>query len=136
MERLTEYHAGKVVIKDKNLLPQAMEKLAKFEDLEEQGRLVELPCKVGDTVYKICPINKSIQMGEMRNGKIVKSDCQRCPYGNCGCANIGFITDADNVIREVTAYDMDWIWHRKKYFGEIYFLSKEEAEQALAERQG
>lgn len=28
-------------------------KLAHYEDLEEQGRLIELPCKVGDTVYFI-----------------------------------------------------------------------------------
>lgn len=29
------------------------EKLKEYEDLEEQGRLVILPCKVGDTVYAI-----------------------------------------------------------------------------------
>ena len=29
------------------------EKLGEYEDLEEQGRLVKLPCKVGDTVYRI-----------------------------------------------------------------------------------
>ena len=29
----------------------AMEKLADYEDAEEQGRLVKLPCKVGDTVW-------------------------------------------------------------------------------------
>jgi len=28
-----------------------VEKLAAYEDAEEQGRLVILPCKVGDTVY-------------------------------------------------------------------------------------
>lgn len=28
-----------------------IDKLAEYEDLEEQGRLVKLPCKVGDTVY-------------------------------------------------------------------------------------
>lgn len=28
-------------------------KLADYEDLEEQGRLIKLPCKVGDTVYAI-----------------------------------------------------------------------------------
>ena len=28
-----------------------IEKLATYEDLEEQGLLVRLPCKVGDTVY-------------------------------------------------------------------------------------
>lgn len=35
MERLTEYHAGKAVIKDKSLWPKAWEKLAKYEDMEE-----------------------------------------------------------------------------------------------------
>ena len=29
------------------------EKLADYEDLEEQGLLLRLPCKVGDTVYAI-----------------------------------------------------------------------------------
>lgn len=29
------------------------EKLKHYEDLEEAGRLIELPCKVGDTVYFI-----------------------------------------------------------------------------------
>lgn len=28
-----------------------LQKLAEYEDLEEQGRLLKLPCKVGDTVY-------------------------------------------------------------------------------------
>ena len=28
------------------------EKLGKYEDLEEQGRLIKLPCKVGNTVYR------------------------------------------------------------------------------------
>ena len=27
------------------------EKLGKYEDLDEQGRLIKLPCKVGDTVW-------------------------------------------------------------------------------------
>lgn len=32
-------------------LSAAMAKLAAYEDAEEQGRLVILPCKVGDTLY-------------------------------------------------------------------------------------
>lgn len=28
-----------------------LEKLKEYEDLEEQGRLIKLPCKVGDVVY-------------------------------------------------------------------------------------
>lgn len=37
--RYTEYHAGKAVIKDKNKLSEAMEKLARYEDDEEKDRL-------------------------------------------------------------------------------------------------
>lgn len=29
------------------------ERLKEYEDLEEQGRLVVLPCKVGDTVFRL-----------------------------------------------------------------------------------
>lgn len=31
----------------------AIDKLAAYEDADEQGRLVILPCKVGDTIYRI-----------------------------------------------------------------------------------
>lgn len=30
-----------------------LKELQHYKDLEEQGRLIELPCKVGDTVYAI-----------------------------------------------------------------------------------
>lgn len=30
-----------------------VEKLAEYEDLEEQGRLLKLPCEIGHTVYMI-----------------------------------------------------------------------------------
>lgn len=33
------------------LLKSALDKLAMYEDLEEQGKLLKLPCSVGDTVY-------------------------------------------------------------------------------------
>ena len=33
----------------------ALEKLAEYENLEEQGRLIKLPCKVGDTLYRLVP---------------------------------------------------------------------------------
>lgn len=32
---------------------RAVDKLAEYEDLEEQGKLIALPCAVGDTVYCI-----------------------------------------------------------------------------------
>lgn len=43
-----------------------LEKLAEYEDLEEQGRLIKLPCKVGDTVWQIMVVGvqgKNIQYG-------------------------------------------------------------------------
>lgn len=38
--RYTEYHAGVAVIKEKNLLKEAIQKLATLEDLEEQRKLL------------------------------------------------------------------------------------------------
>lgn len=77
MERLTERYpnnekkgiAGIKVFESENKIPivkvlsgeylyPAIEKLATYEDLEEQGLLVRLPCKLGDTVWVVTsPIN-------------------------------------------------------------------------------
>lgn len=61
MERLTERidnvpdgESG-VWVKNHDYV-SAAEKLAEYEDLEEQGRLIKLPCKVGDDVYYILGI--------------------------------------------------------------------------------
>lgn len=64
MERLTESNPSWI---DDELWERACEpdceeidavyrKLKEYEDLEEQGRLVKLPCKVGDDVYYILGI--------------------------------------------------------------------------------
>lgn len=43
--RYTEYHDGKAVIKDRSLLSEAMEKLAKLEDAEDTNVLSKwIPC--------------------------------------------------------------------------------------------
>ena len=39
---------------------EAVDKLAAYEDAEDQGLLVRLPCKVGDTVYKV--VKKSVDL--------------------------------------------------------------------------
>ncbi|WP_297642771.1 hypothetical protein [uncultured Bacteroides sp.] len=36
-------------------LQEILEKLAEYEDLEEQGKLLKLPCAFGDTVYVLSP---------------------------------------------------------------------------------
>ena len=61
MERLTERNPSWI---DDELWERACEpgceeidavyrKLKDYEDLEEQGKLIKLPCKVGDTVYHV-----------------------------------------------------------------------------------
>lgn len=47
---LTNYKSVEECLKWKDVL----ERLAEYEDLEEQGKLPKLPCAVGDTVYEIC----------------------------------------------------------------------------------
>ena len=39
--------------KDCKQLAEWLIQLKEYQSLEEQGRLIKLPCKVGDTVYKI-----------------------------------------------------------------------------------
>lgn len=49
MERLTEWRNGHGAVV--NNRENYIDKLAQYEDAEESGLLVRLPCKVGDTVY-------------------------------------------------------------------------------------
>ena len=88
----------------KDILPK-MEQLKHYEDLEEQGMLLRLPCKVGDTVYTIKARWKDKQ-------------------GNTG---------TECYISEQCAYSLDFIISNRKEFGKTVFLTKEEAEQKLAE---
>lgn len=51
MERLT--FGGTKEAKSNVTIKEVCNKLADYENLEEQGRLIILPCKVGGTVYEI-----------------------------------------------------------------------------------
>lgn len=53
MERLTTRHNGVAVIKDKSKHKEAMEKLAYYEELAEQGLLLKLPLAKEDTFWEI-----------------------------------------------------------------------------------
>ena len=95
-------------------------KLAEYEDLEEQGLLLRLPCKVGDTVYRI-DIDEKIQKQEIEVHTI---------------HNIVIHEDGD-ILFKYDVYD-GIICHLKNIItDELYldfykiFLTKEEAEQAL-----
>ena len=60
MERLT-YRGSEIMTEDGWFRPsyscystrKIIERLAEYEDLEEKGLLLRLPCKVGDTVYHV-----------------------------------------------------------------------------------
>ena len=49
-------------------------KLKDYEDLEEQGRLIKLPCKVGDTVYKVNKASKKVSQHKVIKFEIDKAD--------------------------------------------------------------
>lgn len=117
MERLTK--SGTISGKDINeLLDESNEnqmcktkayyKLQEYEDLEEQGRLVILPCKVGDTLYRLVP-NLYREYVEIKIAQFVINK-----------NGIYFITDKG------VSWSADKI-------GKTVFLTKSEAEQKLKE---
>lgn len=117
MERLTK--SGAISGKDINeLLDESNEnqmcktkayyKLQEYEDLEEQGLLLMLPCKVGDTLYRLVP-NLYREYVEIKIAQFVINK-----------NGIYFITDKG------VSWSADKI-------GKTVFLTKSEAEQKLKE---
>ena len=101
-----------------------MKRLAEYEDAEEQGLLLRLPCKVGDEVYLI---NHSI----CENRKITLK-----------CVVDEFTFDHGNRCYAVLNGAMSFYALRRfksvniKQFGLTVFLTKEEAEAIMDERNG
>ena len=106
------------------LLDSALEKLIHYEDLEEQGKLLELPCKVGDTVYLIygryTPCSK---YGE----EFEEYSCQGCK-DECDSRK-------EYCIHKNVSVDLEWIARHMNDFGKTVFITKEEAEKALKEKE-
>ena len=77
MSRLTEWVDDHAIPRPdirNNGHQRCINKLARYEDLEEQGRLIELPCKIGDYVYKIHNNDwKTYFRGEGKELGIIKS---------------------------------------------------------------
>lgn len=93
-----------------NIINHLAEKLCEYEDLEEQGRLPKLPCKVGDTVYYINPNENTI------NELVVYSFD----------------------IRPLQHFACDYMGARLNFnqFGKTVFLTREEAEAAMNKLKG
>ena len=81
--RFTEYHAGKAVIRDKSLLPEAMAKLAKVEELEEKNTDID---KITTEVMEhICD---NLCMHPIRVGQTqeeLEDICTECRMGKFVC---------------------------------------------------
>lgn len=87
---------------------KALEKLADYEDLEEQERLIKLPCKVGDTVYAV------------NCNEIIESTVTEITLNEKGVRYIRLYSTDDRLAD--FKYD---------YFKKTVFLTREEAEKAL-----
>ena len=98
-------------------------RLKEYEDAEEQGLLLRLPCKVGDKVYVVG--TKCMADQEPSDDWCIVHDCDECVYDK---EHIMFETKATphTLFLMLGKEDKYWI------FGETVFLTKEEAEQALA----
>ena len=93
---------------------KVLDKLAHYEDLEEAGRLIELPCAVGDTVWVVTWVF---------NGKeTVNSIVSRKIDGFIG------IRSNPSCMISKEPYRMDFA---SSEFGKTVFLTCEEAEVAL-----
>lgn len=91
------------------------EKLKRDEDAEEQGLLLRLPCKVGDTVYKVNKASKKIS-----KHKVLKIEIEKME-GTAFTTQIWF-------------ENHDFTFSHR--FGEVIFFSREEAEAKLKEMEG
>nr|DAG15440.1 MAG TPA: hypothetical protein [Caudoviricetes sp.] len=90
------------------------EKLATYEDLEEQGLLVRLPCKVGDIMFRI---NKGAKN----------------PVIELTVTQIDITTRSYNL--EVIDRDCGELMCFKNDIGKTIFLTREDAEKKLEEIQ-
>lgn len=99
-------------------IQKVISKLADYEDAEEQGLLLRLPCKVGDTVYKVW--YKPCHLGETTPDSF---DCICC-NDKCDLKLAIFECKVDSL----TFIINEFVLTNKNT---VYFLTKEEAEQAL-----
>lgn len=92
-------------------------KLAEYEQAEEDGLLIKLPFSVGDTVYCVDKLRKFVDECE-----VITIKCLSREKGYIG----------------INVETMGSLWHcvRLELVGKEVFLTKAEAEQALAKMKG
>lgn len=100
------------------LVNEEVDKYKAWKEAEEQGLLLKLPCKVGDTIYRIGTMCDFNEIPSEFNCDCV--DCEECFYGT------------KLVIREGSAKE----FHIRRFMdgtSKYDFLTKAEAEKVLAE---
>lgn len=99
-------------LEDCPTINEIYEKLAEYEDLEEQGKLLKLPCKIGDTVWIL------------KNGKILRNHVVQTHISQT---------------EQQTFFSCYGDCFGIEYIGKTVFLNPEQAEtalQALKETEG
>ena len=103
----------------------------------DESKVIELPCRVGDTMWKLCTISSRIKFGDMWDGRIVKNNYDRCGYRNCYCYDVGLRKHDDesmiDIIEPKKIKSEEFALKIKPYVGIIWFKTREEAERALEE---
>lgn len=137
MERLTKETNGILVwypnnnsglpeyVTKNNPYREICEKLKEYEDLEEQGLLRRLPCKVGDTIYKI-PSKVNHDLNIMHGHPELNKVYEQVVY------SIEMFNNTRYFIR--TCDGIDGVV--SDFYKETWFLTREEAEAALERMKG
>ena len=107
-------------------LEKALEKLATYEDLEEQGLLVRLPVKIGDDIYRISSkanYDLNVLNGYKANNRVYHQKVYSIVFSQSGW----FVQcDKDSIYApNVICVDVE--------YGKTWFLTREEAEKKLEE---
>ena len=137
---------------------KVLRRLAEYEEAEEQGLLLRLPCKVGSTVYAICTCEA---VGTVLDGTLYGSNggfgtatgyycpyelSDKCPHidadGCDECKNIEAVFEDTIDYINITEYETIIGLHNTNLcvtideIGKTVFLTKAEAEAKLKELRG
>lgn len=100
-------------------IDQCFQKLAEYENLEEQGKLLKLPCAVGDTVYVI-PSKTNYKLNII-NGYGESNRVYEQVVDRIEISRHGYLLSTCDGMQNVI----------DKFYKETWFLTYEEAESAL-----
>jgi len=120
------------------VLTNCLDKLGAYEDAEEQGLLLKLPCKIGDTAWVIdedgeYPGKKKIYEAKWKRVNFVQTSANHTfeLRGEVGYQIYDWFSNDGRTM----PYGM-YVGQTHTKVGEVVFLTKEEAEQALAKMKG